>query len=336
MPEQPTTPPQRESAPSTMWDIGKAMNGLFGGVATEEQEAPAEAAPEEGTAAPEGEEVEASTDSEDADPQDEETPPEDTGPFLVATVDGKEIPVGSKEEAIPLVQKGLHYTQEMQKLRDEQRKFEGEREQIATGLRHQQEQYSSALQTLQATYGHVLGTEAPDWSSPEMQKLRAEKPNDYLAIREQWDQLGAIRSELGRINREKQEQQEKSFRQWLGEQQTALADKVPEWSDPTRRQQDYALIRDYATSVGITEQEIGSLYDHRQWLILRDAARYRQAEATGKTKREAVKSKTVEPGTGQNVNQGNREFRAAREKLAKTGDVRAAGDVFQQLMTTRK
>jgi hypothetical protein len=330
------TNPQGESGPRTEREIGRAMSGLFGEVATEpEQEPEQDTAPDEGTAdLDEADENEDASGDEDADPEDEGA--SEAGPFIVAKVDGKDIPVATKEEAIPLVQKGLHYTQEMQKLRDEQRRFDSEREQIATGLRHKETQYTAALQTLHDTYGHVLGQEAPDWSSAEVQKLKTEKPSEYLALREQWDQLGAIKSELGRINREKQEAQQKQFQGWVKTQQEALAEKAPEWADPAKRQQDFALIRDYAGSLGVGEQELGNLFDHRYWLILRDAARYRQAEASGKTKREVVKTKTAEPGTGKNVNQGNRDFRAARDRLSKTGDVRAAGDVFQQLMSTKR
>lgn len=329
-----TNPQQRESAPRTEWEIGKAMNGLFAGpeVAEPEQELEPESAPVEGTAAP-GEEIEnEASEGEDADQQDEGTPE----PFIVATVDGKAIPVGSKEEAIPLVQKGLHYTQEMQKLRDEQRRWEGDREQMTAGLRQKETQYSAALDTLSQTYGFVLGEKAPDWASAEMQQLKKDKPEEYLAVREQWDQLGAIRSELDRVNREKREQEAKKWQDWAKAEQAALADKRPEWADATRRQQDYGLIRDYAVAQGITEPEIANLFDHRFWMILHDAARYRQAATAGKTKRETVTTKTAEPGSGKNVNQGDRQLRAARERLGKTGDVRAAGEIFQTFMTRRK
>lgn len=336
MADAPTNPATGESRPRTDWDIGKAMNGFFGGVATDEQEPDAEAAPDEGKAAEDGgtDEVEASG-GEDAEPDEDEGTSEDPFTPLPLKVGGKEVVVESREEAIALAQKGMHYTQEMQKLRERETQLSSEHEQRSSELRQQMDQYKAALRTLSDVYGHVLDSE-PDWNSPEMQKLKTEKPNDYLAIREQWDQLGAIRSELSRIEQEKQKESRKQWEGWLAEQKTALADKKPEWSDATRRQQDFAMIRDYATDVGITEQEIANLYDHRFWMILHDAARYRQAEAAGKTKREAVKSKVAEPGSGKGVNQGERRMRSTREHLKQTGDLRAAGDIFQDLMTRKR
>src|SRR5690606_28129186 len=127
------------------------------------------------------------------------------------------------------------------KLRERETQLSSEHEQRSSELRQQMDQYSAALRTLSDVYGHVLGSEPPDWNSPEMQKLKTEKPNDYLAIREQWDQLGAIRSELSRIEQEKQKESRKQWEGWLAEQKTALADKKPEWADVTRRQQDFAM-----------------------------------------------------------------------------------------------
>jgi hypothetical protein len=307
------------------------MGGLFPQDAAgekKEQELDTDAAPDEGTAATdENEEMQASGD-EDADPEAEAT----SEPFLTLTVEGKSVPVGTKEEAIALAQKGTHYTQEMQKLREAERQFATHAEQVVASVRQQETQYASALQMLDATYGYVLGKDAPDWNSDEMQKLKTEKPSEYLQTREQWDQLTAIRSELARLTHEQQATGQKQFQEWVTGQQAALAEKRPEWTDPARRQQDWGLIREYATAHGVTEQELGNLFDHRFWMILHDAARYRQAEAAGKTKRETVTSKTVAPGSG-NVSRGDRRLRAERERLKTTGDPRAAGNLLQDLMT---
>jgi hypothetical protein len=333
VPEQVTNPTRESERPRTDWDIGKAMNALFVDPAEEleAKEAPVE---DKATEDEEVDEVEASG-GEEEEPEGDEPSPDSFA--LPLKVSGKEIVIESRDEAIELAQKGMHYTQEMQQLRREQAQFDSQREALTREVQQQVGQYQTALKTLHATYGYVLGQEAPDWASPEMQRLKAEKPSEYLAAREQWDQLGMIRSELSRIEDEQKQEQQKQWQSWVAKEQAALADKRPEWTDATRRQQDWSLIRDYASQQGISEQEIGSLYDHRFWMILHDAARYRQAESAGKTKaKEAPKSKTVEPGSGKNVNQGNRAFRAERERLRQTGDPRVAGNILQELMTRKK
>jgi hypothetical protein len=313
------------------------MNNLFlGDVATEEKDEvlDTEVAPDEDKATEDEQTEETSEGDEDAEPEAEET--SEVGPFLTLVVDGKEVPIQSKEEVIPLAQKGMHYTQEMQRLREEQRKWEGEREQMAQGLKGQVSQYASALQVLSDTYGAVLGKDQPDWSSKEMQELKEKNPKAYLTTREQWDQLGAIRSELGRVAKERQDEEQKRFQGWVQKEADAVREKRPEWTDPTKRQQDFSLISEYAGQIGITPEEINNLYDHRFWLVLHDAARFRKAEATSKTKVGTVKAKTAEPGRGKGVNTGDRFLRSERERLRETGDERAAGNLLQHMMTQKR
>lgn len=327
-----TTNPVGESAPRTDRDIGRALNGFFPGA--DEPQIEAHAAPDEGTVADDDDALDEASEGEDADPDAETT---STDAFsLPLVVNGQQILIESKEEAIELAQKGKHYTQEMQKLRDEQQRFASEREQLQQGVRQRENQYATALQTLSETYGHVLGNQAPDWNSPEMLKLKAENLPEFTQIRDQWDQLGAIRSELSRIQQEQHAEQQKQFQQYAEKEFSALMEKVPEWTDQTRRQQDYNMIAAYAQSLGVPPEALGRVYDHTQWLILRDAARYRQAETAGKQKREAVKSQTAAPGSGKNVNQGNRTIRETREELRRTGDPRAAGRLLDNIMTPRK
>lgn len=333
MAEQATAVPQ---TPRTEWEIGKAMGALFGAPATDEQETATPEATQDVLGKTEGDEDEVRDPSDEEQNEDSAAEATSSEPFLTLNVSGQAITVGSKDEAIALAQQGVHYSQKMEAARQQEAKRADEHAQALAGVRAKESQYDTALQTLRSVYGHVLGDNRPDWASAEMQKLRAEKPEDYLAMREQWDQLDAIRGEVGRINRERQEQEEKRFGDWVRGEQEALAAKVPEWADAARRTQDYAAIRDYAVSYGVKEEELGNLFDHRYWLILRDAARYKQAEATGKTKREATATKAAEPGSGKNVNQGDRNIRAARERLRETGDERAAASLFNHMMTKPK
>jgi hypothetical protein len=327
------THPAGES-PRSDWEIGKAMNGLFGGPA--DDGLAADAAPDEDQAADDEVVDEIDAPDGESEDQDAETPSK-AEPYMVVTVNGQDIVIGSKEEAMPLARQGLHYTQEMQKLRDEQRRWEADREHERQRIRHQENEYAQVLKSLESTYGYVLGKESPDWNSNDMQNLRTQSPDQYMAMRDQWDQLSSIRSELARLEYERRAEADKSFQVWVSDQQEALKSKAPEWADASRRQQDHAMIRDYANVMGITEQELGGMYDHRIWLVLRDAARYRQAETAGKQKRtSATQSKTVEPGSGKNVNQGNRALKNERERLRQTGDVRAAGNILQELMTNRR
>ena len=76
-----------------------------------------------------------------------------------------------------------------------------------------------------------------------------------------------------------------------------LLDAVPEWKDAAIAKADAEMITNYATAYGYTEDDIASVVDHRLFLILRDAARYRQAETKGRAKVAAVPAgKVLRPG----------------------------------------
>src|SRR5687768_127878 len=133
------------------------MNAMFTPFADEpetEHDLAADGAPEEGQTPEDEGELDISG-GEPADTEDEGTSKPE--PFMVVTVDGQDSVIASKEEAIPLVRQGLHYTREMQKLREAERQFTTQAEQMTQGLRQKESQYAAALQTLSATYGYVLG-----------------------------------------------------------------------------------------------------------------------------------------------------------------------------------
>lgn len=248
---------------------------------------------------------------EDAEPEDEEP----SGEFAwELTVNGQKQTIADEAEARSLAQRGLHYTQEMQALREEQRSFEGERQTITAQLRRKEDEYAQALTALEQTFGTVLGDE-PDWSA-----LYSENPEQYAHQRAQWDQLAAIKAEQQRIAAERQQEQQEQMRTRLQKELDELTAKVPEWTDETKRKADIDMIREYAGSIGYSDSEIASIWNHRDFLVLRDAARYRQSAAAGKAEAKKAASKTVEPGKSKGpVNQKTRRYKQQRKRAKKTG-----------------
>lgn len=345
MSEQQQTKPDEGSQQRSYHDVAKGMNAFFPGQADEQpdneeptepdatqQDPPEDEELDAQAEQPEPEGEEDVSDVEDAEAADEETSESDFR--LTLTVNGEEVVVEDEDEARSLAQRGKHYTQEMQKLREEQREWETQRQEHVQELRQQQDQYAAALETLQQTFGAALGEE-PDWGSEEMRQLRTESPQQYAQLRDQWDQLHAIQAERQRIQQERRQEQMEQLREQAQQEADQLQAKKPEWSDPQQKQQDYELIRDYALEQGVSEKELQNFLDHRVWLILHDAARYREAQSTGKKQvKKAKKTKTASPGSKQDQTESApRKYRKVRENLKETGDTRAAGELFQQLLT---
>lgn len=306
-------------------EVAKAMEGLFAepeqvAVAEEPDDAEElEESPEELEGEVEEQEVdeEEIVDDEDADPG-EDAEPEDEEPSgefeWELTVNGQKQTIADEEEARSLAQRGLHYTQEMQALREEQRNFQSERQAITAQLRQKENEYAQALTALEQTFGPVLGEE-PDWN-----ELYSENPEQYAHMRAQWDQLSAIKAEQQRIAAERQKEHAEQMQARLQKELDELTAKVPEWSDDDKRKADIDMIRDYANSIGYSDQEIASIWNHRDFLVLRDAARYRQAQQAGKKEAKKAASKTVEPGKSKGpVNQKTRRYKQQRKRAKKTG-----------------
>jgi hypothetical protein len=276
---------------------------------------------DEEIAAEAGEDIE---EGEQADAEGEEHPSDFQWTLQVA---GQERVLTDEEEARNYAMKGMHYTQEMQALREEQRQWEAEREATTAQIRQQEQQYTEALRILEETFSPILGEE-PDWV-----RLSQENPEQYQIQRAQWDQLAEFRKEQQRIAAQRQQEHQQRLQQAAQRERQALFDKLPEWSDESKRQADIDMIREYAYMIGYNDQELGSLWNHRDFLVLRDAARYRKAAAAGQ--REVKKaSKTVEPGksTGP-VSAKSRRERQIRERARKTGRVQDVAASLERLLS---
>lgn len=304
-------------------EIGAAMGALFPTPAPQpvEEEELAEDSDEPTEASTEEE----ASEEEPADPEDEE--PSDQ-PFMTVVVDGVERAIATEEEAISFARQGMHYTQEMQKLRETEREHAAQHQTTIAQLRQKETEYAAALSTLSDTFGAVLGAE-PDWSA-----LYAENPEQYAHTRAQWDQLAAIRAEQQRIVGEQQQQSQRQMQQWAQQQADALRGHKPEWTDPATKQKDLGLMRDYALSIGSTDEELRQIMDHRFWIMLHDAARYRQAQSTGKQRIVKAKTKTAEPGSGTKTT--SQAMNKLRQRVAETGDEQAASQLLQHMLTSKK
>lgn len=312
-------------------DVSRDMAALFMGPQEEEQPEEEQDQLEADDLGDEAIEADAGEDEQDIE-DGEAAEPEDEAPSFnwEVVVNGETKSITDEEEARALARKGLHYTTEMQALREQQRQWEAEREATTAQLRQQQEQYAGALKNLEQTFAPILGEE-PDWNA-----LYSENPEEYAHKRAQWDQLAAMREEQKRIATERQEEQRRQFQKAAERERDALLAKVPEWTDEGKQKADIEMIREYAHEIGYSDEELGQLWNHRDFLVLRDAARYRRAQQTGQKEVKKATSKTVEPGKSTaTVNQKTRRERQQRSRARKTGKVGDIAPLVERLIAQR-
>lgn len=220
-----------------------------------------------------------------------------------------------------------------QKASETERAIAAERQQLAD-QRAQQGQFLQAV--LFQLYPEVQQFQAVDWN-----KLAREQPAEWAAKRQAFDDLNnritAAQQQIGAIQQLQQAEQQKQFQKTLEGERAKLIEKLPEFADPLKRQ---AIGQDLAKHLPeLTQQEIGSIADHRHFLIARDAVLWRQHQAA----LAAAQAKRVATGNGaasvrrlqpqaRRSNAGEeaqaRQLGALHENLRKSGSMQDAASLL--------
>lgn len=228
------------------------------------------------------------------------------------------------------------YTRKTQAHSENVKKFEKERAQ-AHSVR---ERYDAGLKQIEDAL-KVMMPQEPDWD-----RVRAEHPNEYGALYTDWrryqDRLALVKSERETVERERKAEQEQTLNSRRQEAAERLYTLIPEWRDVGKRDADRVKLSSLARDYGYDEDEIAGMDDPRQVIILRDAMLYKellakQAKAKAQIGKAPVgNAKTARPGTPGSISRPSSAYKAARGKLAKSGnDDDAAGAIFQ-LMRAKK
>lgn len=246
---------------------------------------------------------------------------------IAIVADGMEYTVQDRDEAIRLLQLGKTFSQRNQALIEERKHLEP----LQAELRQQREQYLAALPQLAQLLNGAAGPE-PD---PQAFTDRAE----YLWAKDQWnkqrEQLQAVTAEQQRVASEREAELRQQAAIWQQEQQARLFEKLPEWKDREVAAKEAQDIAQYGMTMGLSEEELGSLYDHRFVLVLRDAMRYRNLLNSGKVKaRDASKAKTAAPNTNGKKGRDtrSRRQRQQRQRLRKSGRMEDAAPLIAEMM----
>lgn len=170
-----------------------------------------------------------------------------------------------------------HVQQKSIALADKQREWEGTQAQQKQAL---EQNLSQAKE---------LGNLAHQWLLAEYQKidwnqLRATNPGEWVVLNTEFNQrAAAIQNHLAQVQQKQQElaqEQQNALKERLPKEQEQMLAARPEWRDAKQFQEARDGISDYARKLGFTDAEIGGIFDHRFMLILHDAARFAQLQAS--------------------------------------------------------
>lgn len=300
------------------------------------------------------EEAEAKSDDSEAEPEAEEQDQEDIETFeqlaealdipvkelmanlkFDALISGEHVPV-TLEEAIKGYQRQSDYSRNYQAFKDEQQAHEAEINQTRQSLEDQTNVLGKILMDVQAS---IVGQE----QSPEMQRLEAENPQQYLIakmrLQEQTNQLNQYMQKASATYHEnKQALEQKAQAERAERIKTEFTEKLPaaiqdkglgKWDQDTNK-----AVTEYLQGQGYTAEEVQSVADHRDVVMAIKAMKYdeMQKSANAAKKKVSTVRKLQKKGGNKSV-QPNR-FQQARARMKKTGgDAASTEAAFEALFS---
>jgi hypothetical protein len=238
---------------------------------------------------------------------------------------GEEIEV-DEDELIKGYQQGADYTKKSQALAEQRKALEAERNHLEY-VKQERQAYAQKLRALDSFL-------TQQDQGVNLDVLRETDPIGYaVAVAEQSQrekQLAVVRNEQQRIAQQQQAEQQASLQSHLRQESEKLVSLIPELSTPqgdaVRKQ-----IRDYAKSVGWTDQELSSVYDSRAVVSLYKAMKYEQLQ---KSKPELTKKlqsapKMMRSGTSAPPTKSSQD-KQVMQRLRETGKVTDAAKAFER------
>jgi hypothetical protein len=310
-----TTP--QGSGTLTVDTAAAAFLGMMDAAEGAESQPETEEAPEEYVEADEPELV----DSEEA----EEQP---TRTFRVKAA-GEEREV-TETELIEGYQLGADYTKKTQKLAEERKAVEAEKAKIqeATKLR---DQYAQRLQMMEQFLQQQNKGE-------NLEALKEVDPIGYaVKVAEQAQrekQLAILQQEQQRIAQQQQAEQSERLQQHLAEESQKLTSLIPGYGDQKTGDQIRKDIREYAKSIGWSDQELANLYDSRAVLSLYQGMKYAklQSNKPAIAKKVEAAPKMLKAGTSVPRNAEAEQNKKLHQKLRQSGKVRDAALLFEKFL----
>ena len=268
---------------------------------------------------------------EDSEPElvdSEEVQEQPTRTFKVKAA-GEEREV-TETELIEGYQLGADYTKKTQKLAEERKAVEAERAKIqeATKLR---DQYAQRLQMMEQFLQQQNKGE-------NLEALKESDPIGYaVKVAEQAQrekQLAILQQEQQRIAQQQQAEQSERLQQHLAEESQKLTNLIPGYGDPKAGDQIRKDIREYAKSIGWSDQELANLYDSRAVLSLYQGMKYAklQSNKPAITKKVEAAPKIMKAGTSVPRNVEAEQNKKLQQRLRQTGKVRDAAALFEKFL----
>jgi hypothetical protein len=246
-------------------------------------------------------------------------------------VDGKDVEV-TLDELQAGYSRQADYTRKSQVLAEQRKKAEEE----LAATQQERQRYVSQLEQFTAQADSKLDElKSTDWT-----RLKEEDPTEYMLKRDQYRELQenkrTVEEEQKNLQYKSQQEQQAKWQEELVRQQEIMAQRLPEWNDPTKGTKLKQDIKSFALKTGFSEQEVDSLIDARSVDVLHKAMLYDNLLAAKISNKKAkVVPKVTRPGSPPTKGEiSSDKVKAQRARLKKTGRVKDATSVIESLMNS--
>lgn len=302
-----------ETTPEGSFNAVDAMMNLLSDESQETTEEVAEQEESEEVATDEVDD-ESEDDSEEVEGEEEAAPASKT--FKVK-IDGEEVEV-PEDELVKGYSRTQDYTRKTQALAEQRKAAEAEYESV----RSERAQYAQLLGKLAAKLEQQPQVdESLQYTDPIAYAQQLSQAMQYEQQRQ------AVAQEQQRLTQTQQREQQEQTQKYLAQQQEMLTTLIPDWVDADVAKAEKAKIRDTAKQYGYSEDELSNLFDARAVALMRDAMKWKEANA----KRQEVKPKSA-PVVKSRPTKVASEATKHKQRLAKTGSVNDAAAYFLSQM----
>ncbi len=307
-----------ETNPQGSQTVNDAASRIFGMLEPEQPQGQAEE-----LAAEEPQEEAAEEVSEEPQEEVQETP------RYRVKVDNEELEV-DLDELIKGYSRTSDYTKKTQTLAEQRKQVEAERTKIEEAAKLR-DTYAQRLQVIE----QMLSTQPEE----DLTALKDSDPVGYaIKVAEKMErekQLTAVRQERESVQARQVAEQQENLKRHLAQEAERLRAAIPDMADDVKGEVIRKEIRDYAKSVGWSDQELSQVYDHRAVLTLYRAMQFEKL-MKGKPvaqKKVAEAPKALKPGVGsQRVDRDSEAEKKLHKQLKQTGRTRDAAKLFERFL----
>lgn len=301
----------------------EAMLGLMGGDDSQEQPEPQQ-------------EIQAEAeDSQEEYEQSDESGAEDDNEGEVQEQPKYRVKAAGEEREVTLdelirgYQLEADYTRKTQSLAEERKAVEAEKSRIqeAQQLR---DQYAQRLQLIE----NMLNNQPQE----NLEELKEIDPIGYaVKVAEQQQkekQLAAVQAERARIAQMQQAEQSEVLQKHLAAEAAKLEQAIPEFADKEKGQAVRSEIRNFAKSIGWSDQDLANVYDSRAVLTLYKAMQYDKLMSKNPevAKKVAQAPKMLKAGVSTQRNPDQEQTKKIKQQLKRSGRVADAANVFERFI----